>query len=220
MKWMQRFGKSAILLSLVMVALVASGCATREYVDQKVGELDTKSSDAIAQVRAIAMKNQSDLQGLSSRVDSLEQSQQTLSSQVAEMQSTVSNLESSLSNLQVDTSVALEENVFFEFGRHRLTSEAKAKLDNVVSQLREMNFVAIHLIGHTDSVGGERFNYNLGQYRAETVAAYLAQQGIDRSKILIISLGEKLPTASNKNRSGRAQNRRVEIRVIQLRGTS
>lgn len=143
----------------------------------------------------------------------MEQVQQNLSRQVAEMRGTMLDIEAKVNNGGLQ--VAMNDDIFFEFGQYRLTPEAKMKLDDLVSRLRGTSFEAIHLSGHTDSVGGETFNFDLGRRRAETVAAYLAQQGIDQHKLHLISLGEKVPEDSNNLSAGRARNRRVEIRVLE-----
>ncbi len=205
MKCLSQFSKQVLLLSLMLV-VVATGCATREYVDQKVGELDVKSSEAIAQVRALAMQNQADIQSLSGRVSTLEQD--------------VSSLKAREISGPISTSVIMSEDVFFEFGRFRLTDEAKAKLDSLIAALSGTNYTVIHLAGHTDSRGGEVLNFNLGQRRAQAVGAYLAQNGVDRYRIVDVSMGKQVPIASNQDRAGRAQNRRVEIRVLQMNFTA
>lgn len=201
MKYMWPFCKQILLLSLVLVG-VSTGCATRGYVDHKVGELDIKSSESIAQVRALTMQNQADIQSLGGRVGTLEQDVNTLKTR--EISGTVS------------PNVVMSEEVFFEFGRFRLTDEAKGKLDNLIATLAGTNYTLIHLAGHTDSRGGEVVNFNLSQRRAQVVGAYLAQNGVDRHKILNISMGKQVPIASNADSAGRAQNRRVEIRVLQM----
>jgi outer membrane protein OmpA-like peptidoglycan-associated protein len=195
-----------LLCMLVMLSVVATGCATREYVDQKVGELDTKWSDSLNQVRSIASKNQSDIAALSGRVGSLEQSQRDLTNRVSALEQRP--MGGGLGK------VAMSEDVMFEFGRYRLTKEAMAKLDSLASQLQGGQG-AVHLVGHTDSRGGEIFNFNLGRRRAEMVSAYLAQKGVERHRLIVITLGEATPIASNQDRAGRSQNRRVEIRLLQ-----
>ncbi len=202
-----------LILFLIMVAVVASGCATKGYVDQRAGELATLHGEQIDQVRKLALQNQSDIRTVTARMNTIEQVQQNLSRQVAEVQGTVLDLEAKVNNAGLQ--VAMNDDIFFEFGRYRLTTEARAKLDNLVSRLRGTSFEAIHLSGHTDSVGGEAFNFDLGRRRAETVAAYLAQQGIAQHKLHIISLGEQVPEDSNNLSAGRAQNRRVDVRVLE-----
>ena len=75
--------------------------------------------------------------------------------------------------------------------------------------------VYIEIEGHTDNVGSENGNFELGLMRAEAVKRYLyMQHQVPLHKINIISYGEQKPVAPNNTRDGRAQNRRVVIRVL------
>lgn len=67
------------------------------------------------------------------------------------------------------------------------------------------------VVGHTDSTGSEDYNQTLSERRANSVATYLAQQGISPSRMQISGMGESQPVASNATEAGRQQNRRVEI---------
>jgi outer membrane protein OmpA-like peptidoglycan-associated protein len=70
--------------------------------------------------------------------------------------------------------------------------------------------------GHTDSTGGADLNQRLSQSRAESVASYLIGQGTDSRRFLISGMGPRQPIASNNTADGRAQNRRVEIKLTPL----
>ena len=75
--------------------------------------------------------------------------------------------------------------------------------------------VFIEIEGHTDNVGDKAFNEKLGLARAEAVKRYLYQQHqVPLHKINVFSYGEDKPVAPNTNRAGRAQNRRVVVRVL------
>jgi outer membrane protein OmpA-like peptidoglycan-associated protein len=104
----------------------------------------------------------------------------------------------------------------FAFGRADLPDEAKARLDEVVSQLTsDPQGAWFEIEGHTDNVGPAELNQQLGLERAEAVKMYLYQQHrIPLHKINVISYGPEKPLAPNNTRDGRAQNRRVVIRVL------
>jgi outer membrane protein OmpA-like peptidoglycan-associated protein len=105
----------------------------------------------------------------------------------------------------------------FKFGKTELPDEAKARIDQVVSQLKGEagKDLYIEVEGHTDNVGGKELNYQLGMERAEAVKKYLyTQHQIPLHKINVISYGEDKPVAPNNTRNGRAMNRRVVIRVL------
>jgi outer membrane protein OmpA-like peptidoglycan-associated protein len=104
----------------------------------------------------------------------------------------------------------------FTFGGATLPDEAKARLDQMVNQLKtDPKGVFIEIEGHTDNVGEAAYNEQLGLERAETVKRYLYEQHqVPLHKINVITYGEEKPVAPNNTRAGRAQNRRVVVRVL------
>jgi outer membrane protein OmpA-like peptidoglycan-associated protein len=104
----------------------------------------------------------------------------------------------------------------FKFGKTQLPDEAKAKIDEVVGKIKDMKSnIFIEIEGHTDNVGSSVTNHNLGLERAEAVRQYLYEQHqIPLHKIGVISYGEEKPVAPNNTRAGRAQNRRVVVKVL------
>jgi len=104
----------------------------------------------------------------------------------------------------------------FRFGRTLLPDEAKARLDQMVNQLKtDPKNIFIEIEGHTDNVGGRELNQRLGLERAEAVKRYLYEQHqVPLHKINVISYGEEKPIAPNNRRDGRAQNRRVVVKVL------
>lgn len=103
----------------------------------------------------------------------------------------------------------------FGFNKSELTEEAKRKLASAVAMPQATaQGVSIALEGHADWTGPETYNERLGLARAETVRRYLAEQfRIPVERIRVVSYGESNPAASNTTREGRAQNRRVVIKV-------
>ena len=104
----------------------------------------------------------------------------------------------------------------FGFGAAELPDEAKARLDEVVNELKaNPQNVFIEIEGHTDNVGPTTVNERLGLERAEAVKRYLYEQHqVPLHKMNVISYGEEKPVAPNNTREGRAQNRRVVVRVL------
>jgi outer membrane protein OmpA-like peptidoglycan-associated protein len=104
----------------------------------------------------------------------------------------------------------------FRFGRAVLPDDAKSRIDEVISSLKsDPKGVYIEIEGHTDNVGSKEGNERLGMERAETVKRYIYEtHQVPLHKINVISYGEDKPVAPNKTRTGRAQNRRVVIRVL------
>jgi len=112
--------------------------------------------------------------------------------------------------------VLSEDQGNFKFGKTELPDEAKAKLDELVSQLKaDPKGAYFEIEGHTDNVGGPVINEKIGLERAEAVKRYLYEQHqIPLFKMNVISYGQQKPVAPNKTKEGRAQNRRVVIRVL------
>jgi peptidoglycan-associated lipoprotein len=116
----------------------------------------------------------------------------------------------------VYTLVLSDDEGQFKFGKAELPDEAKANIDKLVTQLKtEPNGAYLEIAGYTDSVGGTGLNERIGLERAEHVKRYLFEQHqIPLHKMNVISYGEANPVASNKTAVGRAQNRRIVIRVL------
>jgi peptidoglycan-associated lipoprotein len=104
----------------------------------------------------------------------------------------------------------------FEFGKSMLPDSARARVDQMISQLKtSTQNIYIEIEGHTDNVGSNEANERLGLERAEAVKRYLYEQHqVPLHKINVISYGEAKPVAPNNTRDGRAQNRRVVVRVL------
>jgi outer membrane protein OmpA-like peptidoglycan-associated protein len=112
--------------------------------------------------------------------------------------------------------VLSEDQGNFKFGKTVLPDEAKQKLDEMVAHLKQdPKAIYLEIEGHTDNVGDKMINTKIGLERAEAVKRYLYEQyQIPLHKMNVISYGEEKPVAPNKTRDGRAQNRRVVIKVL------
>lgn len=99
---------------------------------------------------------------------------------------------------------------YFEFDQSRLTAETRSNLDEAADQLKATD-ASFRLEGHADERGTREYNLALGERRAKAIADYLAVQGIDRSRMEIVSYGEEKPVAMGSNEEAWAKNRRVEL---------
>lgn len=104
--------------------------------------------------------------------------------------------------------------VNFELDSAQLTTNAETILDGVTETLNTSPGFDVEIQGHTDSTGSASYNMNLSQNRAQSVKNYLVQGGVDSSRLTARGYGEDMPVASNDTRSGRAENRRVELKVV------
>ena len=115
------------------------------------------------------------------------------------------------------TKVTYAADAFFDFNKSVIKPEGKAKLDDLVGKIKDINLEVIIAVGHTDAVGGDAYNQKLSIRRSEAVKAYLVSKGIEKNRVYTEGKGEKQPVADNKTSEGRAKNRRVEIEVVGTR---
>lgn len=107
------------------------------------------------------------------------------------------------------------EGTAFETNSDRLTPEAMGILDGAVETLERYPELRFEIGGHTDSTGTAEYNQGLSQRRAQTVHDYFAAHGIDEARMTVRGYGEAEPVATNDTEEGRAQNRRVSLRVVE-----
>ena len=106
------------------------------------------------------------------------------------------------------------QKILFETDKAVIKSDSEGVLDAVAKAANECPAVRMEIGGHTDSRGRDAYNQELSEARANAVKTYLANAGVDASRLDAKGYGETQPIASNKNRDGRAQNRRIEFNVI------
>jgi outer membrane protein OmpA-like peptidoglycan-associated protein len=103
--------------------------------------------------------------------------------------------------------------VNFDFDKSNIRADARPILDEAISVLQREGNIVIVAEGHTDAVGTDAYNERLSMRRATAVRDYLVRGGISANRISVEGYGESRPVASNETADGRAQNRRVELKV-------
>jgi OOP family OmpA-OmpF porin len=103
----------------------------------------------------------------------------------------------------------------FAFDSAVIAQADEGILDVAVEQLRSNPDVRVRIVGHTDSTGPDGYNQNLSERRARSVLDYLVAKGIERERLESAGRGEAEPVAGNDTRDGRAQNRRVELDILE-----
>lgn len=106
------------------------------------------------------------------------------------------------------------DGVHFEFDSAKIRPVSKPILDDAAEVLKENPNINVEIIGHTDNKGTEEYNRKLSLERANSVKQYLVEKGISASRLTTKGMGEEAPRASNATDDGRAENRRIEFRVI------
>jgi outer membrane protein OmpA-like peptidoglycan-associated protein len=222
--------KSLIAASLLAVTVaVAPACATKKYVRTEVGGVNSKVdtlSGTVEQTQGRIQQDEARIGQVDQKAEAAGQSAQAAQSAANAAAQAARQVGTRVDQVAADVvasrkliyEVTLSEDQGnFKFGKTELPDEAKARLDAVVGQLKgtQGKDLYIEVEGHTDNVGTKQGNYELGLERAEAVKRYLyMQHQIPLHKINVISYGEEKPVSPNNTKDGRAQNRRVVVRVL------
>jgi outer membrane protein OmpA-like peptidoglycan-associated protein len=196
--------KSWMMGAMLVASLGVTGCATEKYVNEHVATVDSKVTATQGQVDAQGNRladHDAKLAGLdkTSR-EALERAE--AAGKLAEGKFLYSM-------------VLQDDGVKFKSAKYKLTSEDEQRLNEFADKLKTDNKnVYLEIQGHTDAAGSPDFNRRLGEERAEAVRVFLNQHGVALNRMNTISYGEAAPVASNKTKTGRAQNRRVQIVVL------
>ncbi len=215
-----------ILLAVCMAATV--GCASKNYVKNqttplinKTNELDDMTAKNSKDIKDVDARVQAGLQAVNAKTADVEQKAQAANQSAASAQQTadaangrVTVLSNTVANLDNYHAVA-ETSVKFGFDKDNLTPQAKQALDQLGGNIASTKGYIIALEGSTDSVGPADYNYGLSERRANSVIQYLASKyNVPAHKIYVIGLGKDKPLESNKTKQGRADNRRVDVRLM------
>lgn len=107
------------------------------------------------------------------------------------------------------------EGVNFEIDSDKLKAESKNVLDDAAETLKAHKNVRVEIQGHTDNTGDAAANQTLSDRRAHVVKDYLVQRGVNTNRLEARGYGQTTPIADNNSNIGRAQNRRIEFKVLQ-----
>jgi outer membrane protein OmpA-like peptidoglycan-associated protein len=110
--------------------------------------------------------------------------------------------------------LSMPAGITFPINSYQIQPQFYGTLNQVAQTLAAYPQTLIDVYGHTDPTGGDAINIPLSRNRAESVASYLSQQGVNRARIATQGFGSSQPIADNGSEAGRAQNRRVEIRIV------
>jgi len=225
--------KCFVVASITAFAIGGStACATKKFVRQNVGEVNEKVDSmgrSIEETQERTRRNEGRITEVDSKAQAAAQSAQQAHDAASAANSLATTANSAATEVggKFDTMDRANKRLVFEvvltgdqgnfkFGKAVLPDEAKQKLDEMVTQMKQdPKNIYLEIEGHTDNVGAKEANERIGLARAEAVKRYLYEQyQIPLHKMNVISYGEDKPIAPNKTRTGRAQNRRVVIKVL------
>jgi outer membrane protein OmpA-like peptidoglycan-associated protein len=119
-----------------------------------------------------------------------------------------------IANGCVDVNQVVLKGTSFDPGSVTLLVEAHRTLRAVAMAMRANRRLVVEVGGHTDAVGDARGNQRLSRRRAEAIRLFLVSEGVDPARLSATGYGESRPIADNATAEGRAENRRVEFKVI------
>ena len=220
---MRAIAKAIAVMSVV--AFAGSACASKRFVRESVSEVNQTVetlSQSIEETQQQTKENAARIVQVDQKADRAGAAAQTAQTSATAARSSadaaaakVKAVEAAAQRLIFQVVISADQGNF-ELGRADLPGDALAKLDELAKQLKAApagNYIEIE--GHTDSTGSTDMNQRLGLARAESVKRYLYETyQIPLHKINVISYGEEKPVAPNNTRDGRAQNRRVVVKVL------
>jgi outer membrane protein OmpA-like peptidoglycan-associated protein len=219
--------------------LILSGCATKKYVRQQVqtvqpaiqeaqnaakenaeriDAVDKRAQQGISAAQVAdqkASQAQQDAQTAQNSAQTADRKADTANQGVQQANNRIGTLETRVSAINDNYTQSDTQTVTFPLNSSSLTSDAKSTLDRVANDLSgQRSGYMLEVEGYTDATGSEQYNIGLSQRRAEAVERYLVSKDLPLFRINIVGLGKEKPIADNKTKDGRAQNRRVEVRVL------
>lgn len=115
-----------------------------------------------------------------------------------------------------DLLLNIPSGINFAYNSANVQPQFRATLDKVAGVLADYRETYVDVYGHTDSTGSDAYNQDLSERRATSVADYLSSHGVQGARIATRGFGETQPIASNETEAGRAENRRVEIKIVPI----
>ena len=222
--------KPVFVVGLFALTLaVAPACATKKFVRTEVGQVNDKVttlSGSLEETQERVRQAEGKITDVDTRAQAAATEAKNVGSQAQQAASAADSkavavgaradaIEASARKILFEV-VLSEDQGKFKFGKTELPAEAKSAIDQMVDGIKtQKSAVWIEIEGHTDNVGNKEYNEQLGMERAEAVKRYLYEQHqVPLHKMNVISYGEGKPVAPNRTRDGRAQNRRVVIKVL------
>ena len=208
-----------------IVVGTTTACATKKFVRQEVETVGTRVetlSQSIEQTQEATRQNGVRITEVDAKADQVgiwakdaQTSATTANTAATAAAARIDAVEASNKRLVYEVVIS-EDQGNFKFGSTTLPETVQARIDQMIADLKaNPRGTYVEIEGHTDSSGDPTVNRRIGEARAEAVKRYLYEtHQVPLHKINVISYGEDKPVSPNKTREGRAQNRRVVIRIL------
>lgn len=208
---------SPSLVMLLIAGLTLTGCATKEFVREEIAASEQRSDAKIGEVQGSVEQNQKAIGDLQTKDAEIEKKLAELSDTAKDALKRAEEAGKLAKGKFVYEVTLTDNDVKFGFDKAELSDEAKAALDAFAAKVKAENKnVYIEIQGHTDNIGSEKYNLELGYARANKVMQYLSMDhGFALHRMNVISYGEYKPITDNNSKDGRAQNRRVTMVVLE-----
>ncbi len=182
--------KSIAVSSIVVALLVLGGCSSKEVV------LDTEKTEAIT-------------------LSTVQEVKAGETETVTAEESIVNSNTNSLSHMSMSDIESELSTVYFDFDKFSISSKAESKITKA-AELGKTGASAynLKLEGNCDEWGSDEYNFALGLKRASSVKKALVAEGIDASRISMVSYGESNPVCEDKTQDCYSKNRRVDFKLL------
>jgi outer membrane protein OmpA-like peptidoglycan-associated protein len=216
----------AVAMALsILVILTSTACATKKYARNRINERVTPLEARTGELEETSRRNSQEIARIGENVTEVrgrvERAQSQADAALAraeEAGNKAENVEQNITDLKSNLdrySVQNTATVNFNFDSYHLSPEAQEMLDQLAMQIKDRRNFILEIQGFADATGSDVYNNQLTQRRADAVRRYLAEQhNIPLFRMHILGFGELRAVADNTTREGRAQNRRVEVRLL------
>jgi OOP family OmpA-OmpF porin len=229
----------SFVVAMLAGIMVLSGCATKKYVREqiqtiqpaiqeaqngvkenaeRIDAVDKKAQQGISAAAAAdqkAMQAGQAAQTAQNSAQAADRKADTANQGVQQANNRINTLETRINSINDNYTQSETQTVVFPVNSATLSDQGKSTLDKIAGDLGgQRSGYMIEVQGYTDATGTEQYNIGLSQRRAEAVERYLVSKNLPLFRVSIVGLGKENPVADNKTSTGRAQNRRVEVRVL------
>ena len=233
--------RSPVFAAALLAAGLMAGCATRAPLDTvedartsvnsaaanadvvRLAPLELKSAtDTLARADKVWADDRDAAEANARSAQAAQMQAMSAEQRAAQHEARVRALEAQLRDIEAQQTergllVSLGD-VLFAFNKAELSAQATPRLDKLANFLRQFPDRKLIIEGHTDSVGGDSYNQELSERRAQAVQSALVQRGVTPDRITARGYGKTYPVAENGSAEGRAMNRRVEIVIADDKG--